>query len=729
MNANNFYLYSDKIHIVDPISLTSLSMQHPFRLQPLPLLLASVFGAHGALAQDAPPPSVKSLSTITVEATSAEGLVPVTVEAGSFRGSDIMDVPSTVNVITRELLELQGAAGLYDALRNTAGVTRQQNGGETWDQLVVRGIGVENRTNYRLNGSMPLLNFGQISMENKERVEVLKGASALYYGFTTPAGVVNLVTKRAGEKPVTSTGLVLDEFGTALATVDIGRQFGEEQQFGLRVNAAGGALGSYLDGVSDGKRSFTSAAFDWRVNSRLKLEIDLESDKRKTTEQVGVALRTAVNGVIPLPTPIDARKLVGPDISIFETNTRNTQVRADYTLNDDWALTVEVGQSRVTRDRALATFSFASNAAVATGAGSIRGNIQTLKATADMLRTEVFGTVSALGVKHNLTLGVSQTDYRQDPIYQQIYTVASQNLYNPVPITSVVYGAIPTTANTLALDTRDTGVYALDQIALNQQWQLMLGLRHSRYQSDQGTTHYDDSKSTPMTALVYKFTPNLSFYTSYANGLEQGETAPAGTANVGERLAPGVSKQKELGMRWRSSGNTLVSAALFDISRPGYYTNTSNIYTANGEQHYSGLELSTQGQLTKQLAWQTSAQWLDAEFRNNIATLNGKSPENTARKTASAFLSYDLASVPGLSVNGGAYHTGERPVDELNQAWLESVTTYSVGARYTTSLAGHKASLQLNVDNVADKQYWAAGGSRLAAGAPRTAKLTLKVDL
>ncbi len=704
-------------------------MPRSYRLRPLPLILSALFGSQAALAQDASTLPAKTLGTITVQAASTDGFAPASVEAGSFRGADIMDVPSTVNVVTSEVLVLQGAAGIYDALRNTAGVTRQQNGGETWDQLVVRGIGVENRSNYRLNGSMPLLNFGQISMENKERVEVLKGASALYYGFTSPAGVVNLVTKRAEATPVTTAGLVLDEFGTALGTIDLGRKFGEDEQFGLRVNAAGGALGSYLDGISDGKRSFTSAALDWRVNSRLKLKIDLESDKRKTTEQVGVALRTAANGVIPLPTPVDATKLVGPDISRFETNTRNTQVQADYSLNEDWALTLEAGQSRVTRDRNLAIFSFASNAAVATGAGSIRGNIQTLKASADMLRAEVFGTVSAWGLKHNLTLGASQTDYHQDPIFQQVYTVASQNLYNPVPITNVVYGAVPTTATTAALDTRDTGVYALDQIELSQRWQLMLGLRHSRYQSDQGTAHYDDSKSTPMAALVHKFTPDFSVYASYANGLEQGDTAPTGTANVGERLAPGVSKQKELGMRWRSSGNTLVSAALFDISRPGYYTNASNIYTADGEQHYSGLELSTQGQLTKQLAWQTSAQWLDAEFRNINATYNGKSPENTARKTASAFLSYDLASVPGLSINGGAYYTGERPVNDLNQAWLDSVTTYSVGARYTTSLAGRKASLQLNVDNVTDKQYWAAGGTRLAAGAPRTAKLTLKVDL
>lgn len=224
-----------------------------------------------AVAQE---PDEKVMQAVKITAAKAQGFAPQTVEAGSFRGSDIMDVPSTVNVVTRDVLELQGAAGLYDALRNTAGVTRQQNGGDTWDQLVIRGIAVENRTNYRLNGSLPIMNFSQVPMENKERVEVLKGATALYYGFTSPAGVVNFVTRRAGTAPVTSTGLMVDQNGTAVASVDVARRFGEDQQFGVRINAAGGTLGSHLDNVGNGNRGFASAALDWRVNPGLRLRAD-----------------------------------------------------------------------------------------------------------------------------------------------------------------------------------------------------------------------------------------------------------------------------------------------------------------------------------------------------------------------------------------------------------------------------------------------------------------------
>ena len=695
------------------------------RLLPLAAALSLAF---------APPAQAQTeddtvMQAVQVTGARAQGLVPTTTEAGSFRGANIMDVPSTVNVITRELLDLQAVSGLYDAVRNTAGVTRQQNGGDTWDQLVVRGIAVENRTNYRLNGSMPIMNFSQVPMENKERVEVLKGASALYYGFTSPAGVVNFVTKRAGSKPVTSMGLSVDDRGSAVANVDLGRRFGEQQQFGVRVNAAGGTLGSYLDQVGNGNRRFLSTALDWRVSNKLLLKADLEYDRRKVTEQAGVALPAAVNGVISLPRAVDPSKLIGPDWSNFEAQTKNAQLRADYALTDGWALTVEAGHSETARDRRLAIFRLNNAAALATGAGRITGNMQHHVTASDLLRAELAGSFHTGFIAHELTLGASRTDKSQDPIYQSNYTIASQNLYNPVPVTNVVFGAKPTTPTTAALDTRDTGLYALDRMVFSPQWQSVIGLRHTSYRSDQGASHYDVSRTTPMVSLIYKLTPQVSFYASSSRGLEEGETGPTGTVNQNVKMAPGVSKQKELGARWMAPAGTLVSAALFDITRPGYYTNASNVFTSDGEQCYTGLELATQGKLTRQLSWQTSAQFLDPRFEHINAQYNGKAPENASKRTGSAFLSYAFDSVPGLGVSGGAYYYSARPVNDLNQAFLGGVTLYSAGARYAGRMAGKQVVWQLTVENAADKRYWAGAGTRLASGAPRAVKLSVKVDL
>jgi len=701
------------------------------------LLLATPLALAGAISHaqttDAAPGTNGQLSTVTVESSATSGFVANTVEAGTFRGANILEVPATVNTVTRDVFELQGATGIYDVLRNTAGVTRQQNGGDTFDQLVIRGIAVENRTNYRLNGSLAIPNVSEIPMENKERVEVLKGASALYYGFTTPAGIINLVTKRAGSTPVSSVGLTVDDKGSLQASTDIGRQFGDQNQYGLRINAAGGRVGSNIDDV-DGNRRFVSAAFDWRVNSRLTLKADVENYRKRITEQAGITRPAAVRGVITLPALPDPDKLLGPAWAVFDAEVTNTQLRADYSLSNNWALTVEAGHSEAERDRRLASF---GNYNVQTGLGRITGNDQSLKQTSDLFRTELFGTFSTGSVQHELTLGAAQSKKTQDPVFQRNYGGAStaQNLYNPVVIGYLPLTAMPTRPTTGAQDSKELGLYALDRITFSPQWQLVVGARRTHFESTQGASAtipliaFDVRKTTPLAALSYKFTPDLVGYVSYAQGVEEGEIAPAGTANQNAHMPPGISKQKEIGLRWLTGGGMLLSGALFDIERPGAYTNSANTFVADGRQRYRGLELSAQGRLTRALAWQLSAQSLDAEFRDINAQYNGKMPENTAKQTASAFLSYDIAAVPGLSVNGGAYYTGRRPVDDLNQAFIGGNTIFGLGARYVTQLFGKRTLWQINIDNVGDKRYWAAAGTRLAVGTPRSVKATLKIDL
>ncbi|RZL56227.1 MAG: TonB-dependent siderophore receptor [Variovorax sp.] len=673
------------------------------------------------------------LGTVTVQSDRANGFVANTVEAGTFRGAAIMDVPATVNTVTREVIELQGATGIYDVLRNTAGVTRQQNGGDTFDQLVIRGITVENRTNYRLNGSLAVPNVSEIPLENKERVEVLKGASALYYGFTSPAGVVNLVTKRAGPVPVTAVGTSFDDHGTVQGFVDIGRQFGEQNQFGVRINAAGGQLGSAIDGV-DGNRRFLSGAFDWRVNSRLTLRADFETYRKSILEQAGIARLAAVNGTIALPALPDPKRLLGSTGATFEAEVTNAQVRADYSLTNDWALMVEAGRSDAQRDRRLSIF---GNYNVRTGAGRITGNSQHLEQSSDMVRSELFGTFAAAGWQHEVTIGAARSDKSQDPVFQRTYggATTAQNLYNPRVIGDLPLSAVPARPTTGAQDSRELGVYALDRITFSTQWQLVAGVRHTSFESAQQPSAtlpliaYDVAKTTPLAALTYRFTPDLAAYVSYSQGVEEGEVAPTGTANQNNRLAPGVSKQKEAGLRWLTGGGMLLSGAVFDIERPGAYTNAANVFTGDGRQTYRGVETSAQGRLTRQLAWQLSAQALDARFRDINALYDGKRPENTARNTASAFLSYDIAQVPGLSVNGGAYFTGRRPIDDLNQGYIGGYTIFGLGARYATRLMGQRVLFQLNVDNVADRRYWAAAGTRLAVGTPRTVRALVRFDL
>ncbi len=164
-------------------------------------LMGTALRAHAADAEAvATPPAqgqadVQQLPPVNVTDQRTQGFAPVSVQTGPYRGLDALDVPATINVVTRSVMDAQGDTGLYDALRNVAGVTRQQLSGLAYDNLSIRGIPLDNRASFYFNGVLPIDNNIWMPMEDKERVEVLKGASALYYGFAAPTGIVNMVSR------------------------------------------------------------------------------------------------------------------------------------------------------------------------------------------------------------------------------------------------------------------------------------------------------------------------------------------------------------------------------------------------------------------------------------------------------------------------------------------------------------------------------------------------------
>jgi len=58
------------------------------------------------------------------------------------------------------LLDAQGATGLEEVLRNSPGVTQQATSPTTSNNFVSRGVLMNARTNYRLNGALQIVNLG-----------------------------------------------------------------------------------------------------------------------------------------------------------------------------------------------------------------------------------------------------------------------------------------------------------------------------------------------------------------------------------------------------------------------------------------------------------------------------------------------------------------------------------------------------------------------------------------
>jgi iron complex outermembrane receptor protein len=663
------------------------------------------------------------LETISVTADPEKGFRSKYVEVGSFRDQEILDVPATVNVIPRTVLDAQAAEGLFDALRNTSGVTRSQLSGTIYDNIAIRGITVDNRTNFRLNGSLPVNNLIAMPIENKDRVEVLKGSSALYYGFTNPSGIVNMVTKRAKPEPVTTVQVSGNEYGEVIGHLDIGRQFGPDKQFGVRLNVAGGELRSAIKDA-EGDRSLAAVALDWKPIRDLSLKLDVERFEKSATEQAFVTLLAPVNGVVTLPELPDPTKLISSPWVIYDADATNVLARADYTINDSWLVIAEYGRAQTNRDRFTPQF---LNYNLTTGQGTLRVSRTVGQEFVNKnLRTELAGRVQTGFLDHELIVGYTHNERSQNGIGSQVFNLP-QNLYNPV--------TLPEQQLTQALtrspqEINDKGVYVFDRLKLGEAWQILVGARYSDYKNQQPTTLYAQKETSPSAGVIYRVRPDTSVYANYIEGLEEGGTAPINAVNALEVLPPNVSEQFELGMRTEAIKGMLFSIAYFQIDRASAYLNAANRFVADGRAEYRGVEFSGSGELTPEWSIYLSGLYLDAEqTQAQTAALIGKIPENTPKQSGSFFVEYRPAALPGFAINGGAFYVGERPANPLNQAFLDSHTLFTVGARYSMRLGATRATFQVNVENVADKRYWsAAGNSNLAQGLPRTVKAFLRVD-
>jgi iron complex outermembrane recepter protein len=691
--------------------------------------LAWVTAPVNALAQQSdenkPPAVQRHLEAITVSAEQVVGFRARTSQVGAFRDADILDVPMTINVIPRKVLDLQEAQGLYDALKNTAGVARSQVNGTAADNLSIRGIAIDNRTSYRLNGGLPVNNLVEMPLEDKERVEVLKGSSALYYGFTSPAGVVNLVTKRARPEPITSLSLGGNEFGQYILHADIGRQFGDRQEFGVRVNVAGGEVRNAIDGYV-GERQLVAGAFDWRATDALSFKLDVEDIRRSAVEQGSVGLDAAVNNVIMLPHVPDPAKLISGTWALTSGNIVNLQGRADYYLNPDWSVMAELGRAETNRERRA--FSQFLNYDVATGQGTLRVSLTRGQAYVNRsARTELSGRFLTGFLDHEATFGFMENKRYQNGPGQQAVNLP-QNLYDPIVL------AEPILTQPLALspqDITDKGLYVFDRIRVGDHWQVQLGVRRTDYTNISVGSVYAVKNATPTYSVVWKPRRDTSVYASYIEGLEEGGTAPLATNNGGQVLSPGISKQNELGVRTEAIAGLTLSGAGFTIERASAYTNSANFFVLDGRTRYKGFEYAVVGEIGKQVSVYLSGMFLDARQENaeNLA-LVGKQPDNTPRQTHSLFADYRPAFLPGVGVNAGAYYIGKRFINNLEQGSIPGYTIFNAGARYSTSIARHRTTFQVYVENLADKRYWSgAGGGILAVGLARTVKMSVRVDL
>ena len=348
-------------------------------------------------------------------------------------------------------------------------------------------------------------------------------------------------------------------------------------------------------------------------------------------------------------------------------------------------------------------------------------------------------------ISHELAVGASYTKFRMERMERQVIPRFIEvpnvgNLSNPVEVNNPFYQYDNYSPYWYrALDPkqyfieRQREFFVSDTLRLGEDWDIILGLRQgnldSRLQFPGFFRGYDKSAITPTLAAIFRPMDGLSLYGSYVEALEKGATAPRTAVNANEVFPPTLSRQYEFGAK-AETDDWSATAALFRIERALTYTTPANVFTQDGEARYQGLELNGRFRLGSQWLLTASAMFLDATNQKTTGgALDGKRLQGVAREQVSLYGEYRVPSLP-LTLTAGARYVGKRPVDSNNRWYVGDVTLLDIGARYETKVAGKGLTLRLNVDNVADEDYWIMWPvfGQLNQGIPRTFKLGLELE-
>jgi iron complex outermembrane recepter protein len=686
--------------------------------------------------------SAGTLRPITVDERSA----PAQAEISGFGDLPLKEIPISAIVIDRAQLKSSGARRLADLVQFDASLGDAYNSPGYWDYLSIRGFTLDNRFNYRREG-LPISAETAIPLDNKERIEILKGTTGIQAGTSAPGGLVNYVVKRPTINDLREVRLEATSRSSLLAGLDFGGRFGTDSVFGYRLNVAHENLRPLVRNL-DGQRSLASLATDWRISRDTLLEAEVEWSHKSQPSQSGFSLLGST-----LPAPANPRLNLNnqpwSQPSVFDALTGS--IRLEQALSSNWRWSAQIGSQRLKTDDRLA-YAFGCGAEgnydryCSDGTFDyydFRSENEVRQQHAANLNLK--GKLLTGAVAHELGIGLQASRVRNRFQTQAYNYVGTGNVQG----TAITPADPALTDPSTDRDERSIEFSVQDAIRWNERFTTWLGVRHTRLSRDSIRTDgsrpssYDDGLTTPWVAASYLLAPDQMVYGSYGEGVESEivRNKTSQYTNAGVALPALKSRQWEVGVK---GGTDALGwqLAWFHIKRPMSNLDACNrlgttpcLGQYDGEAVHKGVEANAQ--------WR-SGPWrldggitlLDAKRRGSAAepATNGKRPVNVPDWTLRARAAWRVMGVPGLELEGIVAHEGKRSVLPDASIELPAWTRLDTALRYQTKMGATDTTWTLGIENLTDKRYWKEapyqfGHVYLFPGAPRTLRLAFSAAL
>ena len=698
--------------------------------------LAVALAAHAsglssfALAEDAVKPAQVTAPKVTVTGSEVtqttagpvEGYRALTTRSSTKTETPIEEIPQSIQVIPRALIDDQQAVTASEVLRNVSSVEPANPLEFTGVNTTVRGFQAENY----LDGLSNFYNAGdRDSLVNIERIEVLKGPTALMYGGGVGApigGMINVVSKMPTATPFVTFGSTFGSYNYVAPFFDLNQPLTDNGTVLLRMTGEYVNSDSFIDVINTERYSF-NPTLTFTNNSTTALTIQGRFSSWRQQDYSGLP---AIGTIAPAPFKINRDYFVGnPDVPKADSSSNSVTGILDHRFDEVWSTRIAVRGSWTDLDEP-AQFFFSTVPVFGSTFGLWNGllsqDVQEFNLNPNLVANFDAGTTRntwLLGFEYNRTTDKGFLD--ADPV--AFVDVLSPQ---PPPFTP------PTTRFQDADNTYQTiGGYTQIQSTIWSRLHLLAGVRVANIRIENtdsaiGVENTSDStKTLPRVGAVFDIVNGVSVYGSYSQGFRG---LPFALNIIAPK--PEDSEQFEIGLKLGLDFGLSGTLALFDLKRNNVSTPDPldpfrSVQT--GEQKVRGFEADLIWQPTRNWSLLASYAYLDSELtKDNFFQVGNQLvgvPKNSGRLWGRYAFSPD-SPLAGLFVGAGLYAASEQAIDLSNTDFTPGYCTFDAAAGYSIG----PVRLGLTVKNIADKEYFVPYtylGNRVAPGAPRTVYGTL----
>ncbi len=641
----------------------------------------------------------------------------------------ILDVPQSLSIVTLEQMQRQAFVTIGDLINYTPGVNNSQ-GEAHRDAIVFRGV--RSTADFYIDGTRDDVQYFR-PLYNLEQIEILRGPNALLFGRGGAGGILNRVTKK---------GVIGTNFNTYRAAMD---SFGEhnlqfDSNYAVNDDTAF-RFNAYYEGL-DSERDFADGE-RWGVNPTAKFVLgdstvlDVSYEYLDHTQFIDRGIPTGSDGE-----PVERfDDIVFGDREINEATLEAHLLRASLQHEFSEALKGNLTAFYGDYDKVYENF-YASGYDEVNSPDEVTldGYLDTTDRQNLILTSNLVGQFDTGSIGHTVLFGAEYIDTSSDQDRYNAFWDTTQDdneifsitrplrLRNGVGINAA--GQLATNDYTVDLndDTRvDIEVYSLylqDEIALTDQFSLVLGVRYDEFDievfdvvANENRSRNDD-EVTPRGGLIYKPQENISLYASYSETFLPRSGEQFANLNGGaDDLDPDEFESLEFGLKWDFDMGLSLTMAYFENeqTRSDIDNDTGENFEVRGLE-IDGFEMQLEGQVGENLYIRGGYSYFDGE------TGGGEEPRELPEHMASVWGVYQLNSQWGFGL--GATYQDDSLVTDGGTAELPSFTRVDAAVYYEFS---NNLRMQLNVENLFDEEYYPTSHSthQVTVGEPINARLTI----